>query len=302
MDKKRQFVLETAAKFFSKNGFFATSVQDIAKECNISKATIYQLFDSKEDILYQIIQYKHDQIIQEAALIDYSDISSPKEQLIEKIVIELVGFHQNNDSVSILFHSDQSIQNNQIKNLFDETQRIMMYWHKESLSKAYGPKVDFYIWDLTLTFQGIIKEFFAFLESKDQINPDYRKIASSIVYSMDAIIEHGNHSQSVLPEEIILELDNNVQLKRNQPMVEWEETISNLKKKIKEDIPEPDKHDLFATVALLEEEKRKDEPRTFLLQALFAYLERHVELIDAVTHLNQLLSKQLTQWEVLQDG
>jgi AcrR family transcriptional regulator len=104
MDEKRKFILETAAKFFSKNGFFTTSVQDIAKACNISKATIYQLFNSKEDILYNIIQYKHDQIIQEAALI---------------------------------------IRNNQIKNLFDETQRVMMYWHKESLSKAYGPKVDF---------------------------------------------------------------------------------------------------------------------------------------------------------------
>ena len=293
MDEKRKLILETAAKFFSKNGFFATSVQDIAKECNISKATIYQLFNSKEDILYQIIQYKHDQIIQEASLIDNSDISSPKEQLIEKIVIELVGFHQNNDSVSIFFHGDQSIRNNQIKNLFDETQRVMLYWHKESLSKAYGPKIDFHIWDLTLTFQGIIKEFFAFWESKEQINPDYRKIASFIADSMDAIIERGNHSQSVLTEEIILELDNDVQLKRNQPVVEWDETISNLKKIIEKDIPEAAKHDLFATVALLEEEKRKDEPRIFLLQALFAYLERHAELIKTVIHLNQLLSKQL---------
>ena len=119
--------------------------------------------------------------------------------------------------MSILFHSDQNIQNNQIKNLFDETQRVMMYWHKESLCKAYGPKVDLHIWDLTLTFQGIIKEFFAFLESKEQINPDYRKIASFIADSMDAIIEHGSHSQSVLPEEIILELDNNIQLKKNHP-------------------------------------------------------------------------------------
>ena len=291
MNEKRKIILEMAAKLFSKNGFFATSVQDIAQECNISKATIYQLFDSKEDILYQIIQYKHDQIIQEAALIDNSDIGSPKEKLVEKILIELNRFHEDNDSVLILFHSDQSIRNNQIKNLYDDTQRVMMYWHKESLCKAYGPKVDFHIWDLTLTFQGIIKEFFAFLESKEQINPDYRKIASYIADSMDAIIEHGNQSQSVLPEEIILELDHNVKLNKNQPIVEWEETISNLKKIINEDLPEPVKHDLFATVALIEEEKRKDEPRTFLFQALFAYLESHVELIETVTHLNQLLSK-----------
>lgn len=293
MDQKRKFIIETAAKFFSKNGFFATSVQDIATACNISKATIYQLFNSKEDILYQLIQYKHDQIIQEAALIDNSDIGSLKEQLIGKIVIELVGFHQNDDFMSILFHSDQSIRNNQIKDLFDETQRVMMYWHKESLSKAYGPKIDFYIWDLTLTFQGIIKEFFAFLDRKEQTNPDYRKIASFIADSMDAIIEHGNYSQSILPEEIILELDSNVQLKRNQPLMEWDETISNLKKIIKKDIPEPAKHDLLATVALLEEEKRKDEPRIFLIKALFAYFEKHAELVETVIHLNQLLSKQL---------
>jgi hypothetical protein len=107
---------------------------------------------------------------------------------------------------------------------------------------------------------------------------------------MDTIIEHGNYSQSVLPEETILELGNHVQVRRFQPVVEWEETISNLKKIIKEDIPEPAMNDLFATVALLEEEKRKDEPRTFLLQALFSYLERHAELIETVTLLKQLLS------------
>jgi len=123
---------------------------------------------------------------------------------------------------------------------------------------------------------------------------NYREIASFIADSMDAIVEQGNHSRSVLPADIILELDNNVQLSSNQTVKEeWEEIISNLKKIIKEDIPQPAKRDLLAAVALLEEEKRKDEPRTFLLQALFAYLERHAELKETVNHLNQLQSKQL---------
>lgn len=287
MDDKRKLILETAAKFFSNNGFYATSVQEIAKECNVSKASIYQLFESKEDILLQLLHYKRDQIIQKAALSATSDSLTPKEQLLEKIVMEFEGFHQNSDFMAILLHSDQSIQNNQIKRLIDETQRITLHWHKESLSTAYGPKSEPCIWELSLAFQGMVKEFFTFLEDKKEFKANYRNIASFILNSMDTIIEYGNYQEAVLPQEIILELSTKVPADDQLLMDEWETAIAALKQLIEKKIPQPVRSDLAATVSLIDEEKRKAEPRVFLIEALLAYLAKHGEIKESVLHLHQ---------------
>ncbi|SHN58200.1 TetR/AcrR family transcriptional regulator [Desulfitobacterium chlororespirans] len=302
MDSKRKLILETAAKFFSSNGFHATSVQDIAKDCNVSKASIYQLFDSKEDILLQLLQYKRDQIIQGAALSAAFDSLAPQEQLIEKIVMEFEGFHQDSDFMSILMHSDQSIRNHQVKHLIDETQWIMLHWHKESLSAAYGPKTDAYLWELSLTFQGIVKEFFAFLENRKEIRPDYRSIASFIAGTMDAIIEHGNYQDAVLPEDIILELNNTAPAAGPSLIEEWEKATADLKRMIEATIPQPGRKDLIATISLIDEEKRQDEPRGFLIEALFVYLTKHPELKESALHLEQIFLRQLKIKGEARDG
>lgn len=50
---KRQVVLRTAARTYSKRGFYETTLTDIADELNISKPTLYYYFKSKDDILFE---------------------------------------------------------------------------------------------------------------------------------------------------------------------------------------------------------------------------------------------------------
>jgi AcrR family transcriptional regulator len=53
---KRQVVLRTAARTFSKRGFHQTTLADIAEELHIAKPTLYRYFESKDDILLEIQQ------------------------------------------------------------------------------------------------------------------------------------------------------------------------------------------------------------------------------------------------------
>lgn len=48
---KRRAVLDAAARLFMKHSFAATSVREIAREANISMATLYHYFSSKDKIL-----------------------------------------------------------------------------------------------------------------------------------------------------------------------------------------------------------------------------------------------------------
>ncbi len=52
---KRQQILDTALNLFSDSGFHATSISKIAKEAGISKGLMYNYFESKEALLFAIV-------------------------------------------------------------------------------------------------------------------------------------------------------------------------------------------------------------------------------------------------------
>jgi len=53
--QKREFIRQTAAKLFVEKGSENTTTRDISKAAGISKAAPYYYFDSKEDVLFQIL-------------------------------------------------------------------------------------------------------------------------------------------------------------------------------------------------------------------------------------------------------
>ncbi|PZM67634.1 TetR/AcrR family transcriptional regulator [Paenibacillus dendritiformis] len=68
-----------AMELFMKQGYHATSIEDVAKHANISKGLLYNYYKGKEELLSTMIQARIDELIQvmEAA----SSQESPAEQL-----------------------------------------------------------------------------------------------------------------------------------------------------------------------------------------------------------------------------
>jgi len=54
-DQKREQILQSAAKIFATEGFDRASMAQLARECGISKANIYHYYDSKDAILFDIL-------------------------------------------------------------------------------------------------------------------------------------------------------------------------------------------------------------------------------------------------------
>ncbi len=55
--EKKELILEKALELFAEKGYHATSISTIAKKSKISKGLIYNYFDSKKEILNEIIKY-----------------------------------------------------------------------------------------------------------------------------------------------------------------------------------------------------------------------------------------------------
>jgi AcrR family transcriptional regulator len=54
-EQKRKRIRKVATKLFVEKGFENTTTRDIAKAADINKAALYYYFDSKEELLYQIL-------------------------------------------------------------------------------------------------------------------------------------------------------------------------------------------------------------------------------------------------------
>jgi len=54
-DERKSAIVEAAAALFASRGFNGASVADIAERCKTSKSLIYHYYESKEDILYDVM-------------------------------------------------------------------------------------------------------------------------------------------------------------------------------------------------------------------------------------------------------
>jgi AcrR family transcriptional regulator len=76
----RQEILRTAARLFQQRGYDATSMNDVAAALKLSKGGLYHHFQSKDEILFEIMDHAM-QITQERVINAVSGIASPEVRL-----------------------------------------------------------------------------------------------------------------------------------------------------------------------------------------------------------------------------
>lgn len=62
---RTELIIDAAAEIFRRKGYDATSLQEIADEVGILKGSMYHYIETKEDLLFAIIQRNHERIITE---------------------------------------------------------------------------------------------------------------------------------------------------------------------------------------------------------------------------------------------
>ncbi len=83
-EQKREAIMLQALKLFSKEGFYTTTIPDIAKAIGMSVGNLYNYFKSKDMLAQEIIKYISSYLGKELQKINNEDISSAEK--IHKIV------------------------------------------------------------------------------------------------------------------------------------------------------------------------------------------------------------------------
>jgi len=76
----RQEILRTAARLFQQQGYDATSMNDVAAALKLSKGGLYHHFQSKDEILFEIMNHAMD-ITEDRVLAPVRGIADPEERL-----------------------------------------------------------------------------------------------------------------------------------------------------------------------------------------------------------------------------
>lgn len=132
-DAVRNAILKSAKKLYSSNGYINTSMNAIAKDANVSTSNMYNYFDSKLDILYEIYTpwlVNHMRKLEDRV----KEISDPAKRL--RIILDYIWKE--------IPASDKGFANNLIQALSnlrsgEHYNRELLFWFEEIVSRLIGP-------------------------------------------------------------------------------------------------------------------------------------------------------------------
>jgi AcrR family transcriptional regulator len=105
----RQEILRTAARLFQQRGYDATSMNDVAAALKLSKGGLYHHFQSKDEILFEIMNHAM-QITQERVLDPVRAIPDPEERLraLIRLHIEVV-LSPRDREITVMLHENHPL-------------------------------------------------------------------------------------------------------------------------------------------------------------------------------------------------
>jgi AcrR family transcriptional regulator len=105
----RQEILRTAARLFQQRGYDATSMNDVAAALKLSKGGLYHHFQSKDEILFEIMNHAME-ITEERVLAPVRSIPDPEDRLRALIRLHMeVVLSPRDREITVMLHENHPL-------------------------------------------------------------------------------------------------------------------------------------------------------------------------------------------------
>lgn len=91
--ERKQQIIRAAVKRFARHGHSKTTLEEIARDVRIGKATIYHYFESKDDLFIESLKWETDQFIN-----DIKAIFNNEELAVGARLLEYISYKENIDT------------------------------------------------------------------------------------------------------------------------------------------------------------------------------------------------------------
>ncbi|NGO11418.1 TetR/AcrR family transcriptional regulator [Streptomyces sp. HC44] len=130
LDARRRQILDGAALCFARNGFHATSMQDVLKEVDLSAGAVYRYFSGKEELIVAIVSEVLEEVREGFEAAAGQSPPPPPDVLVGKVMSKVLGAR------SELIHDGRPVYPRLILQVWTETLR------SEELSKLINDGYD----------------------------------------------------------------------------------------------------------------------------------------------------------------
>lgn len=140
----RTDILDAAAQLFRQKGYTATSMQDIAEAVDLQKASVYHHVESKQDILFSILEQALDLLISDMRSVVDSELS-PQEKLRLAMQVYVGRLTSDADLAAVLLLEHRNLDKKLRTRHNDRRDRYEGQWRKivqEGVEAGYFRSVD----------------------------------------------------------------------------------------------------------------------------------------------------------------
>ncbi len=139
-EQKKESIIRAALDLFMQYGFKKVSINDIATSANVSPVTIYNHYGNKDNLIYEVIRYQFDLMMEEYKKIIYGEGTFPEK--IKEIVFSKVEIaSQFRGELAPMALRDNSMLRHPIYDEFEqEAMRMTLDLFKEGKEEGYLSK------------------------------------------------------------------------------------------------------------------------------------------------------------------
>jgi TetR/AcrR family fatty acid metabolism transcriptional regulator len=128
--EKYYLILDAAVKVFAEQGFFQSTVAQVAKKAGVADGTIYLYFKSKDDILIQFYEYKTRQVFKKFRVaVDAADSAESK---LRNLVRTHLEEFQKDINMAIVYQAET----HQHRRLAQDVIKEMSKWYRDILTEV----------------------------------------------------------------------------------------------------------------------------------------------------------------------
>ena len=185
---KKQLIMEKSLELFAKQGFEATSIQQITEYCGISKGAFYLSFKSKDELILALIDHFMMQFTADADYVVKNTVVDEK-LFYEFYYSTFNSFQKHSDFTKVLI-KEQSHSFN--KELIVKMQAYDKLFEKSILSmieRVYGKDVELTKYDLVYCIKGFIS-IYSQLFLFQKIPVDLNLLSRSLVEKTNLLAKH----------------------------------------------------------------------------------------------------------------
>lgn len=279
-------ILAAGIKVFREKGYELSSVQDIADECGISKASLYAFFSSKEEIFLQVFTGLQNDFKSNLELLRSTKLD-PRTQLVRAATLLIQLF--STDYLTMLVSDDP--RTNVIRLKKDEFGVWLLKAFKELFIEAYGAKCEPCIWDLLTVWRALTREYTGLLarghldgHSADQASSHLISVTDQFVNDVAA-----GKIEIFITSPIAQSLFETTPIEISQSPESFSNFFDNIDEALVNLHSAQRADDIRQMISFLKTEIESEEPRWFLLHAIMDSLRKESELWSITRQLQQLL-------------